>query len=50
MVKCHHLVSNYLTWDIGKGDDALFWEDSWDGLPPIDNNLIPRNLKEKLIK
>lgn len=27
MVKCRHLVGN-LTWDIGQGAEALFWEDS----------------------
>ena len=47
---CRHLISNYLTWDVGKGDNAFFWEDSWDGLPPIVNSLTIGNLKLKLQK
>lgn len=31
--KCRHLISKYATWDIGDGKNALFWEDSWNGLP-----------------
>ena len=49
MVKCRDLVSKYLTWDVGKGNHALFWEDSWDGHPSIDSNLVSGNLKGKLI-
>ena len=49
MIKCHHLVCNYLTRDVGKGDEALFWEDSWDGHPPLHHSSFPKDLKEKLI-
>lgn len=49
MVKCHHLVSEFLTWDVGKGDEALFWEDSWDGHPPIEKSLVPVSLKDRLV-
>ena len=49
IAKCRPLISKYLTWDIGKGDETFFWEDSWDGLPPIDKVEIPVKLKEKLI-
>lgn len=33
--KCRGIISKYLTWDVAVGDKALFWEDSWDGHPPI---------------
>lgn len=28
MSKCQKLISKFLTWDVGLGDKALFWEDS----------------------
>ena len=37
IAKSRYLITKYLTWDIGNGQDALFWEDSWDGLPPLDS-------------
>lgn len=49
MVKCRNLVGKYLMWDVGKGNETLFWEDSWDGHPPIDSSPFPGGLKEKLI-
>ena len=48
MSKCRHLVSKFLTWDVGNGKKALFWDDSWDGRPPIANGPIPAGLKHKL--
>ena len=39
IIKCRGIISKYLTWDVAAGDKALFWEDSWDGLPPL--NLSP---------
>ena len=24
MIKCHHLINKFLTWDVGFGEDALF--------------------------
>ena len=49
MLNCHDLIGKYLTWDVGIGDKALFWEDSWDGHPPIASKPYPRHLKEVLI-
>ena len=49
MIKFHHLLCKYLTWDVSKGDEALFWEDSWDGHPPLDPSSFLRDLKEKLV-
>lgn len=49
MVKCCELIGKYLTWDVGKGDSALFWEDSWDGLPPLGRASSLESLKTKLI-
>ena len=43
MMKCRPLVSKYLTWDLGRGDEALFWDDSWDGQPLIINSRIFQN-------
>ena len=42
MIKCHHLVCKYLTWDVGKGDEAFFCEDSWDGCHPLQHSFVPR--------
>ena len=42
------MVCKYLTWDVGKGNEALFWEDSWDGHPPLHHSSFPKDLKEKL--
>lgn len=49
MLNCRDLIGNYLTWDVGKGDKALFWEDSWDGYPPLISKPHPNHLKEVLI-
>lgn len=49
MIKCRRLVCKYLTWDVSKGNEALFWEDSWDGHPPINPRFIPKNLKDNLV-
>ena len=42
-MKSRPLVRKYLTWDLGRGDEALFQDDSWDGQPPIINSRISRN-------
>ena len=34
---------------MGKGEEALFYEDSWDGHPPIDNMGLPNSSKELFI-
>jgi hypothetical protein len=44
------LISKYLTWDVGNGQEALFWEDSWDGHPPLDKLGIPNSCKDSLTK
>ena len=31
------MISKYVTWDVGRGDEALFWEDSQDEQPPLIN-------------
>ena len=49
MSKCRHIISKFLSWDVGLGDEALFWEDSWDGFPPIISRPFPLTLKEKLV-
>ena len=49
LVKNREIISKYLTRDVGKGDEALFWENFWDGFPPIDSMGILGNLKEKLV-
>ena len=49
MIRCHKLICNHLTWDVGKGDEALFWEASWDGQPPLLQRNISLNFKNKLI-
>lgn len=48
IAKNRHLITKYLTWDIGKGQNALFWEDSWDGIPPLDTQGLPSECKNLL--
>ena len=43
-----HLITKYLSWDLGRGQEALFWEDSWDGEPPIDSLGLPDDCKNLL--
>lgn len=33
--KCRYIISKYATWEIGNENNALFWEDSWNGLPHL---------------
>ena len=49
MIICRELICKHLTWDIGRGEEALFWEDSWDGKPPLIQSNISANLIENLI-
>lgn len=48
MSKCRGIISKYLTWDVGVGNKALFWEDSWNGLPPIQSSPNITKLTSKL--
>ena len=50
MVQSRALISKYLTWDVGNGDEALFQEDFWDIHPPLDKMDIPTSLEDQLIK
>lgn len=34
IIESREVINNHLTWDIGTGDMALFWEDSWGGFTP----------------
>lgn len=33
--ECREIIGKYLSWNVGRGDQALFWDDSWVGLTPI---------------
>lgn len=48
MSKCRGIISKYLTWDVAAGNKALFWEDSWDGQPPIQSSPNLETLISKL--
>ena len=48
MSKCQTIINKYLMSDVAAGDKALFWEDSWDGCPPIQSSPILDNLKTRL--
>ena len=48
MSNYRELISKFLTWDVGLGDKALFWEDSWDGLSPIPSSPHHDRLKRIL--
>ena len=49
MVNCRGLTGKFFTWDVGLGDRALFWEDSWDGFPPITSTPFHDRLKKILL-
>ena len=48
MLKCQPIINNNLTWGVGKGNEALFWEDSWDDQAAADNYNLSRNIKNTL--
>ncbi|XP_059068379.1 uncharacterized mitochondrial protein AtMg00310-like [Cryptomeria japonica] len=37
MLDCRKIISDRLTWNLGSGDKALFWSDSWGGYKAIEN-------------
>ena len=49
IAKSRPLITKYLSWDVGNGQEALVWEDSWDGYPPIDSLGFPEKCKDLLI-
>ena len=57
LIKCRDIITKYVTWDLGNGNKALFWEDSWNGLPRLDTynisnqtiNLLKMRLGTKLV-
>ncbi|XP_059066510.1 uncharacterized protein LOC131857802 [Cryptomeria japonica] len=32
---CKHIITDHILWQIGNGNTALFWRDSWDGFPAL---------------
>lgn len=43
---CWDLIIDFLSWDIGDGRQALFWEDSWGGYNKLANIEALRNVKD----
>lgn len=41
------LIMDYLTWEVKSGEDALFWEDSWEGFPNLADNPLLARVREK---
>lgn len=37
MLQSRDLVQHYISWEVHKGDDINFWDDSWQCLPPLDH-------------
>ena len=35
MMSSKDIVCNYVTWKIHSGEKVKFWEDSWNGFPPL---------------
>ena len=35
MMSSKDIVCNYVTWEIHSGEKVKFWEDSWNGFPPL---------------
>ena len=48
MLNSHPLITNDLTWDIILRHDALFLEESWDGLPSPDSANLLINIQNIL--
>ena len=48
ITSCRNLINRFLTWDVGNGKSAFFWEDSWDGYPPLERDQSLSTLKAKL--
>ena len=46
MLECRGIITKHISWNIGNGEKASFWHDSWNGLGKLDEmegveNLIP---------
>ncbi|XP_059073459.1 uncharacterized protein LOC131874211 [Cryptomeria japonica] len=37
LVSCRCLITNHISWRIGDGHKANFWQDSWDGHPSLES-------------
>ena len=35
MMSSKDIVCNYVTWEFHSGEKVKFWEDSWNGFPPL---------------
>lgn len=35
MLSCKKVVTSYISWEVNKGDEVKFWEDSWNGNFPL---------------
>jgi hypothetical protein len=42
------LIQQHAFWEIRNGESALFWQDSWQQLPPLEDMEILNNIKTKL--
>ena len=45
MVSCREVIIKHITWQIGDGESAKFWEDSWNGLEVVGENIRDNELK-----
>lgn len=43
------MVTNHLSWQIGDGCSALFWNDSWNGMPALTGNGQFQDLKNLFV-
>lgn len=37
LTSCRSIITSFITWEIHDGKSVKFWEDSWNGKPPLEN-------------
>ncbi|XP_059072399.1 uncharacterized protein LOC131873582 [Cryptomeria japonica] len=35
LLSCRKVITDHITWQLGNGEKAIFWTDSWDGRPSL---------------
>lgn len=48
ILSCKHVITDHISWVIGNGNRAKFWEDSWNGNKSLDEEIGDRDMKQIL--
>lgn len=48
ILSCRHVITDHVSWVIGDGKRAKFWEDSWNGYKSIEEEGVDKELRQKL--